>query len=188
MGMASHDLVLTVSRKTVDNEARSALEALRVKMGLGEAIRSLARDEVWELAVEAPSAREALEGVRAVVTSTNLFANPNKHRYLLAATGGVGGAARPDSVTILVSGRDGAEGAGMVTAVNRLGGARLVRARRWTRWLITLGAAGTSESGIDEIVRRCGVVVDRENGLLCNPHSEIGRIVLPSGEEKPLAG
>ena len=51
--MPTHRLLLEVSLKVADNEARSALEAIRVKMGLSADVRDLSREEVWELEVDA---------------------------------------------------------------------------------------------------------------------------------------
>ncbi len=83
--MARQSLTLTVELRITDNEARSALEAVQVKMGLGDRVTDLVREELWEIEVEAADSDAALEVLGGLVKTTNLFANPNKHRYTLAA-------------------------------------------------------------------------------------------------------
>lgn len=187
--MAVERLKLTVSLKVPDNEARSALEALRVKMGLSDRVRDLAREEVWELDVDGPSPEAALSEIERLVESTNLFANPNKHRYALEA--GSAGAIElaPDEVAILVSNREGSLGDSMVDALRRLGADCVVGARRWVCWRVFLTRdAVAGEPAILSLIQRIGVASSRGDGLLSNPHIEFARAVFPWGEEKSLAG
>ncbi len=187
--MAAERLTLTVSLKVPDNEARSALEAIRVKMGLSDDVRDLAREEVWELDVESPSREAALSEIERLVESTNLFANPNKHRYTLEAAEAGGVELAPDEVAILVSDRENSLGDSMVAAVRRLGVGCVVGARRWVRWRVFLTEdAVRGEPALLPLIQRIGVATGRGNGLLCNPHIELARAVFPWGEEKSLAG
>ncbi len=189
--MALQRLVLTIALKVSDNEARSALEAIRVKMGLADRVRDLLREDVWELEVEAESPGAARETVLRLVEMTNLFANPNKHRYSLSEADEASGSAAlaADEAAVLVSDREGTEGESMVAAVRRLGIEVLVGARRWTRWRVRL--AETPSPGDPDLVpllRKIGVATGRRGGLLCNPHSQICRAILPWGAENRLAG
>ena len=186
--MASERFALTVSLKVPDNEAKSALEAIRVKMGLSDRVRDLRREEVWELDVDCRSVDDARSEVERLVASTNLFANPNKHRYTLEV--GSAGACRlePDEVAILVSDREGSAGDSMVAALKRLGVSAVVGTRRWVRWRVRLSEdAERGEPGLMQLIRTIGVATGRDGGLLCNPHIELARAVLPWGEEKSLA-
>lgn len=186
--MATKRLALTVSLKVPDNEARSALEAIRVKMGLSDRVRDLAREEVWELDVECGSVEDARSEVDGLVRSTNLFANPNKHRYSLEEGSAGGVELAPDEVAILVSDREGSVGDSMVAALGRLGVACVVGARRWVRWRVSLSEhAARGEPGLLPLIQRIGVTDSRGGGLLCNPHIELARAVFPWGEEKSLA-
>jgi phosphoribosylformylglycinamidine (FGAM) synthase PurS component len=186
--MPTHRLRLEVALKIADNEARSALEAIRMKMGLGALVRDLAREEVWELAVDASDAGGAESIVRDLVESTNLFANPNKHRTRLADAGDARVALDPDEVAILVSDRESGEGASMVEAVKRLGVTAVSDARKWVRWRVRFAEAPSPEDpGILDLVRRIAVATGRAEGLLCNPHCQVASAVLPWGDEKPLA-
>jgi len=186
--MPVHTVVLTVGLKITDNEARSALEAIQVKMGLGEQVRALAREDRWELDVETETAAEAEAAVARLVQTTNVFANPNKHRYAFAPAGASHGAdLAPDEVAVLVTDREGAQGESMVVALRRAGAASVVAVRRSARWRVRLATPpAPGQPGLLELVRRIGVAESRSEGLLANPHSQTVRAVFPWGEQKPL--
>jgi phosphoribosylformylglycinamidine (FGAM) synthase PurS component len=205
--MERYGLTLTVSLKVGDNEARSALEAIQVKMGLAQEVRELSREDRWELEVKADSQDGAYSVVRELVETTNLFANPNKHRFTLAprrvggevsgsVSGSVGRQESPeasdlaeDEVAILVSDRESAEGESILSAIQRLGVKNVVSARKWVRWRVGLTRIpARGEPEVLELIRRIGVTTSRRDGLLSNPHSQVSRAVLPWGEEKPLVG
>ena len=186
--MSTHRLRLGVSLRVTDNEARSALEAIRVKMGLADHVRDLTREEVWELDVDAPDVERAKSIVAGLVESTNLFANPNKHRTRLDDAGGRSTDLAPDEVAILVSDRESAEGASMLAAVERLGVRGIVGARKWIRWRVRLAETPSPEEPRTlDLITRIGVATGRRDGLLCNPHCQIASAILPWGDEKPLA-
>jgi phosphoribosylformylglycinamidine (FGAM) synthase PurS component len=185
--MATHRLTLEVALKVTDNEARSALEAIRIKMGHAARVRDLAREEVWELDVEAPDADRAKSVVQDLVESSNLFANPNKHRTRVEHSEPGSVRLAPDEVAIVVSDRESAEGASMVAAVERLGVRGISGARKWIRWRVRLTEPPSREEpGVLEFIRRIGVATGRRDGLLCNPHCQIASAILPWGDEKPL--
>lgn len=177
---------LVVGLKVPDNEARSALEALSVKMGLGDAVSDLAREDLWvfEFAREAGDARSAVE---RLVRETNVFANPNKHRYEIAEEGAGGFGLDSDEVAILVRDRDSDWHASILPVLRRLGISGVEDVHRWTRWRVRLRApARPDDSGTVALLRRIAVTTSRHDGLLSNPHSQIARAVLPGGAEKPL--
>ncbi len=208
---ARHSFLLSVELKAAGNEARSALEALQEKMGLRDTVSDLAREELWEIEVQARTAGAARETIEQLVRTTNLFANPNKHKYTLAAAGGAepdddgesrsdrsgrrsdGAAAwaaglADDEVAVLVTDREGAEGESVLSAIRRLGADDVVRIKKWTRWRIRLVEPPTAgDAEVLALIRRIGVATGRRDGLLSNPHSQISRAVLPWGEEKVLA-
>jgi len=185
----THRLVLNVSLKVPDNEARSALEAIRAKMGLSAVVLDLAREEVWELDVDAPGPHEARAVVSSLVETTNLFANPNKHRTRVTEGEGPRADLAPDEVAVLVSDRESALGGSILSAARRLGIAQLCGARRWVRWRVKLAECPTPEDPrLLDLIRRIGVATGRREGLLCNPHCQAARAILPWGDEKPLAG
>ena len=188
--MPRHRVTLTVALKIPDNEARSALEALRVKMGLAESVRDLSRDELWELELEAGSAEEAEEVVARLVETTNIFANPNKHRVSIErGWEGAGAAALAASeVAILVSDREGGVGASVAAAVRRLGVSALLGARRWTRWRVRLASpASATDPGLLALIQKVGLVTGRRDGLLCNPHSQVAKAILAGRQEMVLS-
>jgi len=189
----THNLFLNVVLKAAGNEARSALEAVQEKMNLRDSVTDIAREELWELEVTGGTPAEARETVERLVTSTNLFLNPNKHRHTLTDAGAkdAGSWAEgldEDEVAILVTDREGTEGESVLSAIRRIGVDDVVSIRRWTRWRIRL--AEPPRSGDPDalaLIRRIGVATGRRDGLLSNPHSQISRAILPWGEEKVLA-
>lgn len=186
--MSTQRLRLEIALKVTDNEARSALEAIRVKMGLAGHVRDLTREEIWELDVDAPDAESARATVDDLVRSTNLFANPNKHRTRITGGPAVSTGLAPDEVAILVSDRENAEGESMLAAVARLGVREIVGARKWIRWRVRLAETPSAEEpGILDLIQKIGVATGRRDGLLCNPHCQIASAILPWGDEKPLA-
>lgn len=209
---ARHSFFLSVELKATGNEARSALEALQEKMGLRDLVSDLAREELWEIEAQARTAAAARESIEQLVRTTNLFANPNKHKYTLAAAGGVevghdddepdsdasgrrsDGAAswaaglEDDEVAVLVTDREGAEGESVLSAIRRIGVDDVVSIRKSTRWRIRLAEPPTrGDPEVLALIRRIGVATGRRDGLLSNPHSQISRAILPWGEEKVLA-
>ena len=209
---ARHSFFLSVELKAAGNEARSALEALQEKMGLRDLVSDLAREELWEIDVQARTTGAARETIEQLVRTTNLFANPNKHTYTLTAAGGAepdedGGESRSDrnggrpdgaaswaagladdEVAVLVADREGAEGESVLSAIHRIGAEDVVRIRKWTRWRIRLVEPPTAgDPEVLALIRKIGVATGRRDGLLSNPHSQISLAVLPWGEEKVLA-
>lgn len=183
----THHLGLTVVLKAAGNEARSALEALQEKMHLRDRVAGLEREELWELDVKGDTASDAEKTVRDLVKTTNLFANPNKHRYSLSAAGGTA-PGRDDEVVVLVTDREGTEGESVLSAIRRIGVDDVVAVRKWVLWRVRLvepPARGNPE--LMELIRKIGVASGRRDGLLSNPHSQISRAILPWGEEKVLA-
>jgi len=192
---ARHSFFLSVELKAAGNEARSALEAVQEKMGLRDQVSGLAREDLWEIDVDARTLENARETIEQLVRATNLFANPNKHKYTLADVGGTEpGAASwaaglgDDEVAVLVTDREGTEGESVLSAIRRIGVDDVVSIRKWTRWRIHLTEPPTrGDPEVLALIRRIGVATGRRDGLLSNPHSQISRAILPWGEEKVLA-
>ncbi len=190
-----HSFFLSVELKAAGNEARSALEALQEKMGLRDRVSGLAREDLWEIDVNARTVEGARETIEQLVRTTNLFANPNKHKYTLADVGGADpGAAAwvaglgDDEVAVLVTDREGTEGESVLSAIRRIGVDDVVSIRKWTRWRIHLAEPPMrGDPEVLKLIRRIGVATGRRDGLLSNPHSQISRAILPWGEEKVLA-
>lgn len=187
--MPVQNVLLTVGLKVTDNEALSALEAIQVKMGLGERVRDLRREELWEIEVDAETLEAAAAAVEGLVATTNIFANPNKHSHALAPRGEAPGAQDldGDEVAVLVSERESGEGESVLHALERIGVPAVRSLRRWTRWRIRLdGPPSRDDDELLPLIRRIGVATGRHDGLLSNPHSQISRAALPWGEELTL--
>jgi len=185
--VASSNVELVVTLRVTDNEARSALEALRIKMGLSDVVADLVRDDVWELSVDAADEEAAITLVSDLVDTTNLFANPNKHRAAVGRPGASGRPLEEDEVAVLVAERGSTEGAAILRALRGLGAGAVTDARRWTRWRIRLeDAPDRDDPGLLPLVRHIAVTTKRTEGLLSNPHSEVSRVVFPWGGEEWL--
>ncbi|MEA3409640.1 MAG: hypothetical protein U9Q95_04760 [Candidatus Eisenbacteria bacterium] len=192
---ARHGFFLSVELKAAGNAARSALEALQEKMGLRDVVSDLDREELWEIDVEAGTQSDARETLERLVRTTNLCANPNKHKYTLAALGGAepgptswAAGLGDDEVAVLVTDRESTEGESVLSAIRRIGVDDVVSIRKWTRWRIHLAEPPTrGDPDVLALIRKIGVATGRRDGLLSNPHSQISRAILPWGEEKVLA-
>jgi len=181
-------ILLSISLKVPDNEARSALEALRVKMGFGELFTGLVREELWELEFDEPRG-EALARAEELVAKTNLFANPNKHRCEVhaAAEWALGDDLGADEASIVVADRGHPEGEGMLTALARVGAGGARTARRFIVWRIRVARdIPRDDHRVIPVIERVAVTTSRTTGLFCNPHSQTARVLLPWGEEKVL--
>ncbi|MBD3348695.1 MAG: hypothetical protein GF400_05825 [Candidatus Eisenbacteria bacterium] len=184
--MPEDRLTLTVSLKTPDNEARSALEALRVKMGLGATVSGLDREDVWEFGLA--DGGRCVGDIKRVVESTNLFANPNKHRCAFKPGAASDVTLGANQLDILVSDRERAESESILSSLRRLGVRGVVDARHWVRWRVTLEfSLAPSKPDLSSLIGSIAVANAREGGLFCNPHIERATAVLPWGEEKALA-
>jgi len=184
----SERVLLAIGLKVPDNEAFSALEALQVKMGFGDLFNDLAREELWELEFAARR-EEALARTELLVATTNLFANPNKHRCEVHAADEwtPGDALKPNEAAIVVADRGHPEGEGMLTALARVGAGDVESAKRFVVWKVGVGRdIPRDDHRVVPVIERVAVTSSRTTGLFCNPHSQTARVLLPWGEEKVL--
>jgi len=201
--VATQTLQISVGLKVTDNEGRSALEALQEKMGLRDRVSDLSREELWEVDVDASTIEEARATLDGLVRRTNIFANPNKHRYVITELGesgsdddagapamssAAGGDLAADEVAILVRDRESTVGESVLSAIRGMGVDDVVGVRKWTRWRVGLTKSpARGDPAVLDLIQRIGVATGRRDGLLSNPHSQVSRAVLPWGEEKVLA-
>jgi len=178
---------LAVSLKVPDNEARSALEALTVKMDLGAAVKDLARETLWAFDFGDGSG-DPRAAVERLVRESNVFANPNKHTYGIVEGGSERGhPLDSDEVAILVRDRDSNWHASILPLLRRLGISGVENVQRWTRWRVRIDPPPSEgDAELVPLLRKIGVTTGRHDGLLANPHSQTARAVLPWGDEKPL--
>ncbi len=86
------DLTLSVELRGLDPSALTAQHALAHRLGYGPALAETRRVDLWRLDVEAAGIADALAIAGSWITRSNLFVNPNKHVYELAAARGMNGA------------------------------------------------------------------------------------------------
>lgn len=163
---------LTVWLKIPDVTSITARRTLQGAMGYGAALGELERADWWRLDMDVADEAAALALGRELAEQTNVFVNPNKHKF------GVAAAACTRSprhgllpVGILTGFRDDAKAALALGALQgRLGYGDRVRGLElgtlWTFWLRTTDAAEARR-----LAERMTLTADRHSGLLVNPHS-----------------
>ncbi|MCP4231439.1 MAG: phosphoribosylformylglycinamidine synthase subunit PurS, partial [bacterium] len=76
--MPQFEIEVFVKLRVPDRVALTAQQALE-RMGYGDRLTGLCREDYYQLLVEAKDEAEALTAVNSVVEDTPIFANPNKH-------------------------------------------------------------------------------------------------------------
>jgi phosphoribosylformylglycinamidine (FGAM) synthase PurS component len=155
--MAKHTLHVTVGLKVTDNEARSALEALQEKMGLRDRVSDLTREELWEIEVESDRPSDARETVERLVATTNLFANPNKHKYAVSDAAGDSAGDRAGEAESGggESSGTGGSGEGNSGAVSSGGGSRALSPNEVI--VLVADREGTEGESVLSAIRRIGI-------------------------------
>ena len=165
-------LELTVSLKIPDVTALTARRALQGPMGYGEVLGDLTRADWWRLDLDVETEDEALSLARELAEQTNVFVNPNKHVFRVAAHAGLReprGGLTP--VGVLTGFKDDAKAALALDALQgRLGyGGRVVGLELGTLWTFWLRESDPAKAC--DLAGRMTVTEDRHSGLLANPHS-----------------
>lgn len=173
-----YDIELFVRLKMPDVVAITAQTTLQRRMGYGEILRRLKREDFWKITVEAASREEAERLAVELAEKTSLFVNPNKHTYtfqvLESGAHDTNKAPSPAdgawSVRVLVTVDDDAEASLTLDALqNRLGYGYAVRnVERGTLW--TLEIAADSAETARRIAEEITVTRRADAGLLVNPH------------------
>jgi phosphoribosylformylglycinamidine (FGAM) synthase PurS component len=173
-----YDIELFVRLKIPDVVAITARTTLQRRMGYGETLKALRREDFWKITVEASSLAAAKRLAVELAEKTSVFVNPNKHAYSFEVrqAGAHDRSKAPTSrdglwdVRVLVTADDDAEASlTLDTLQNRLGYGDAVRnVERGTLWTLTLAAESADAArGIAEditVTRRV------DAGLLANPH------------------
>jgi phosphoribosylformylglycinamidine (FGAM) synthase PurS component len=164
------ELELFVTLRVVDRVALTARQTLADRLGYGDILADLKRQDYYRVAVAGEEA-EALAYLRDIAESTTLFANPNKETFTVQTV------ERPlskdDSYVALVYPREGLFDESLCRHLAlELGFDGVVAAGRGVAWTIEL-ARGADPKYVEEIL----VARERSRGLLANPHAENYEIV-----------
>ena len=181
-----YQIELTVKLKIPDVTAVTARNTLQRRLGYGEVLRDLQREDYWALTVQADSEAAARDLGIALAERTNVFVNPNKHTYQLnvrrtpeiEAPGSPGSPPLAGSSSGLTSVRvltgflgDASASMTQEALQGRLGYGQVVQAvERGTLWTLTLNTANAPQArqwAEEMVVTRGG-----QQGLLVNPHSQ----------------
>lgn len=159
------DYEIFVTLRVVDRVALTARQTITERLGYGEMLEDLTRQDYYRLGV-AGSEDDGLNYLRKIVESTTLFANPNKETFSVEIL------RRPLSDerrhVALVYPREGLFNESLCRHLALdLGFDRVVAAGRGVAWTIQL-APGVDEKYVEEIL----VARERARGLLLNPHAE----------------
>jgi phosphoribosylformylglycinamidine (FGAM) synthase PurS component len=163
---------LYVELKIPDVTALTAAGTLRRRLGYDGVLTELNRGDYYRISLDVDTQEEALELATEMAENTNIFVNPNKHRYTVFA-GRHNAVTVPEAgetaVNVLVLDPAGGSGSAIADALrDRLGYGETVReVVAGTLWTIVLQAD-------DEEARRAAeeitVTKSRTEGLLMNPH------------------
>lgn len=173
------ELTLTVALRSADPVALTAEHALTHRLGYSGTLAAVARRDLWRLRLEASGVAEALSLAGSWVTRSNVFVNPNKHVYELAASSGADRPGRTSGRTawVVAWSEPDLEGEAAVRLIQaRFGGSELLQVRKARLWMLRFSASVDA----DEIGRRAeeiAVARSRLAGLLTNPHFESVAVV-----------
>ena len=173
-----YDIELFVRLKIPDVVAITARTTLQRRMGYGEALKGLKREDFWKISVDVPSREDAERLAVELAEKTSVFVNPNKDAYTFdvlesgAHETGKAPTKRDGAwdVRVLVTSDDDAEASLTLDALqNRLGyGATIRNVERGTLWTLTLVARGAKAAR--RIAEEITVTRRVDQGLLVNPH------------------
>lgn len=172
---------LLVTLKIPDVTAATTRQALQRRLGYGEALQDLRRADWWRLELTAGSGDEALALGRELAERTNLFVNPNKHRFSCQPVWQPPAAAAGQTTVGVLTGfhDDATAGLAAQALQGRLGYAgRVGQVQHGTCWILCLNEPDRARAlALAEAIT---VSTARGGGLLANPHSQWWRIVPPA--------
>ena len=163
---------LVVGLKIPDVTALTAANAIRRRLGYGEALESLERADYYRIEIDVDERDLAEKLAREMAEQTNLFVNPNKHMYDVRFPEDRGENAQADGawvVNVLVTSPDDSSGDGIASALTgRLGYDQVEGVDTGVLW--TLHIRAESEAEAREIAEKITVTRSQSEGLLMNPH------------------
>lgn len=168
-------VVLRVRLKVPDTTALSALDVLRRKMGYGDKITEIAREDWWLFEVTSREAADASDMVREWAGRCTALVNPNKHRAAIDAVTQWpprGDHARTKSrrIKILVRDREDVRAESMFGFLREaLSISNLVSLESGTLWTLEPGPGVTDGLALASEI---AATRSRTCGLLGNPHSQ----------------
>ena len=173
-----YDIELFVRLKIPDVVAITSRTTLQRRMGYGEILRALTREDFWKITVDVPSREDADRLAVELAEKTTVFVNPNKHAYTFevldsgAHETGKAPSQRDGEwdVRVLVTVDDDAEASLTLDALqNRLGyGATIHNVERGILWTLTLRADSVQRAR--RIAEEITLTRRVDAGLLVNPH------------------
>jgi hypothetical protein len=167
-------VVLRARLKVPDTTALSAEDVLRRKMGYGDRLAGLRREDWWLFEVDAPDPTRARERVEDWARRCTSLVNPNKHRASIEPVSEWPPGNEAQGVRILVRDRDDVRAQSILGFLRvSLGASDLVSLQSGTLWTVQ---SGTSVDKPGQLAREIARTESRRQGLLANPHAQIFEI------------
>ncbi len=166
----SSAVTLRVRLKIPDTTALSAQDILQRKMGYGERLERLEREDWWMFEVDLDDPDRAGRRVEEWAGRCTALVNPNKHHLVVEAVtawppvGGSGG------IRVLVRDREDVRAESMAAFLRESFGASDLRSlSSGTLWTLHPGSAVSDR---ESLAAEIAVVRSQQHGLLANPHAQ----------------
>lgn len=163
---------LTVSLKIPDVTALTAANAIRRRLGYADTLLALERADYYRLDLDLDDPEEALALAREMAENTNIFVNPNKHRYEVRLADGRDRNPKRDGkyvVSVLIRNSDDTSGETIRAALHDRHHYDAVQSvEAGTLWRMHLDAE--SPEAAREMAEDITVTRSQDRGVLMNPH------------------
>ncbi|MCK4548360.1 MAG: hypothetical protein KAW17_13070 [Candidatus Eisenbacteria sp.] len=164
----STKIALVVRLKVPDTTALSAEDVLRRKMGYGDRLGRLRREDWWLFEVDTGDGARARARVGEWARRCTSLVNPNKHRARVELPREKSGSG--SGVRVLVRDRDDVRARSMLAFLRySLGASDLLSLRSGTLWTVEPGAGEKDPRSLAEGI---AATRSRRRGLLANPHAQ----------------
>ena len=166
----SSRVALRVRLKVPDTTALSAEDVLARKMGYGDRLERLKREDLWLFEIDADGGARAAERVRVWARRCTALVNPNKHHCEIEALTAWPPPCASGGVCILVRDREDARAGSMASFLKTsFGASDLLSLSFGVLWTLYPGPKVGERGALAEEI---AVVRSQRSGLLANPHAQ----------------
>lgn len=176
------EIELFVKLKIPDVAAVTAKNTLQRRMGYKNILLNLEREDYYKILANLKNIEEAEKIGKELAEKSNIFVNPNKHKYRLEIKGkkkekNAQQKEKVHLVKVLVNYlEDGTSFLILDSLKNRFNfGKKILDLKRGILWTLTISAKNQKESL--EKAKEIVLTRSREKGLLVNPHFQSFKII-----------